>query len=286
MAYDRFDPRYDRPERSRTGSDRWPGERWGGDPRNERDRYSRDDRGFFERAGDEIASWFGDDDAERRRERDERDRWSERGRDWQPRGQDRSRYAYGARDEFGPRAFGPSSDFDRGVRDYSRRSPGEDRFAQGRGGRNSDPHYTSWRDRHLDELDRDYDEYRRENQSRFESEFGSWRAQRLEKRKLMGSVREHMEVVGSDDAHVGTVDRVEGDRIVLTKSDEDSAGRHHYISCRNVDRVEQDRVILDCSADQAKKIWESDTSTSPFVREERGEDGPHILERSFEGTYR
>ncbi|WP_236024832.1 BON domain-containing protein [Arenibaculum pallidiluteum] len=29
-----------------------------------------DDRGFFERAGDEIASWFGDDDAERRRRRD------------------------------------------------------------------------------------------------------------------------------------------------------------------------------------------------------------------------
>jgi osmotically-inducible protein OsmY len=36
-------------------------------------RGSRDyneDRGFFERAGDEIRSWFGDDDADRRRERD------------------------------------------------------------------------------------------------------------------------------------------------------------------------------------------------------------------------
>jgi hypothetical protein len=30
------------------------------------------DRGFFERAGDEISSWFGDDEAERRREMDER----------------------------------------------------------------------------------------------------------------------------------------------------------------------------------------------------------------------
>ncbi len=37
---------------------------------------SRDDRGFFERAGDEIASWFGDDDAERRR-REERIEMSE-----------------------------------------------------------------------------------------------------------------------------------------------------------------------------------------------------------------
>lgn len=29
-----------------------------------------DDRGFFERAGDEVASWFGDEDAQRRREMD------------------------------------------------------------------------------------------------------------------------------------------------------------------------------------------------------------------------
>lgn len=35
--------------------------------------YGREEgRGFFERAGDEIASWFGDDDAARRRERDQR----------------------------------------------------------------------------------------------------------------------------------------------------------------------------------------------------------------------
>ena len=34
------------------------------------DRGDRDDRGFFERAGDEVASWFGDDDAERRRRED------------------------------------------------------------------------------------------------------------------------------------------------------------------------------------------------------------------------
>lgn len=35
-------------------------------------RYDQHDRGFFERAGDEIASWFGDDDAARRREADHR----------------------------------------------------------------------------------------------------------------------------------------------------------------------------------------------------------------------
>ena len=32
-------------------------------------------------------------------------------------------------------------------------------------------------------------------------------------------VKEHAEVIGADGVHVGTVDRVEGDRIKLTKRD-------------------------------------------------------------------
>src|ERR687890_2862276 len=35
-----------------------------------------------------------------------------------------------------------------------------------------------------------------------------------------GQVQEHMEVVGSDGGHVGTVDHVEGDRIKLTRKDD------------------------------------------------------------------
>lgn len=42
------------------------GERGYGDDRN------RDERGFFARASDEVASWFGDEDAQRRREADHR----------------------------------------------------------------------------------------------------------------------------------------------------------------------------------------------------------------------
>ena len=34
-----------------------------------------------------------------------------------------------------------------------------------------DPHYSEWRRRQIDELDRDYDDYRRENQSHFENDF-------------------------------------------------------------------------------------------------------------------
>ncbi len=33
----------------------------------------REERGFFDRAGDEVRSWFGDEDAERRRRQDERE---------------------------------------------------------------------------------------------------------------------------------------------------------------------------------------------------------------------
>src|SRR5258705_3834999 len=33
----------------------------------------REDRGFIERAGDEVRSWFGDEEAERRRRYDERE---------------------------------------------------------------------------------------------------------------------------------------------------------------------------------------------------------------------
>lgn len=41
-----------------------------GGPRGE-ERYGREEnRGWFERAADEVSSWFGDDDAQRRRERD------------------------------------------------------------------------------------------------------------------------------------------------------------------------------------------------------------------------
>ena len=57
--------------------------------RTRRIRRGGDDRGFFDRAGDEVRSWFGDDEAQRRREMDER-RWEQEqrmsgGRDNDPR---------------------------------------------------------------------------------------------------------------------------------------------------------------------------------------------------------
>ena len=42
----------------------------------------------------------------------------------------------------------------------------------------------------MSELDRDYDDYRRENRDRFERDFSSWREQRMHKRGMLGQVRE------------------------------------------------------------------------------------------------
>jgi hypothetical protein len=359
MAYDR----YDRDERSR-----WSDDRSRRDFRSER---GSDDRGFWDRASDEVASWFGDDDAERRRERDrmrdereggysDRDRGRERsafGRGWDSRSDrdfdrgfgrdyDRDRASFRSeqreRDQHRDRGIfnrGGSSerdynrnwedDFDRdrghGYRpmtgDYSRgdheseqffAASGVGRGERGLGGydrsqtpygrdeyrrtssagsrspdRDFDPHYSSWRDRHMSDLDRDYDDYRREHQSKFENDFASWREKRQHKRGLLGQVREHMEVVGSDGEHVGTVDKTAGDRLILTKSDPESGGTHHSLSCSDIDRIDGDKVILDCKADEARSRWRDESrSRALFEREDQGEMGPRSLDRSFSGTYR
>jgi len=109
----------------------------------------------------------------------------------------------------------------------------------------------------------------------------------MAKRQMLSQIREHMEVVGSDDTHVGIVDCIAGDRIILTKSDPESGGVHHSLSCADLSRVENDKVILDCTAEQAKQRWRDETrGRALFEREDQGEMGDRILDRSFEGTYR
>lgn len=66
-------------------------------------------------------------------------------------------------------------------------------------------------------------------------------------------IREHMEVVGSDGQHVGTVDKVEGDQIKLTKNDPQAQGQHHYLPLDVVASVEQNAVRLNLTADQARQ---------------------------------
>ena len=68
------------------------------------------------------------------------------------------------------------------------------------------------------------------------------------------SVSEHMEVIGADDVHLGTVDKVEGDRIKLTKADSGQGsheGHHHYVPLGLVAEVEGDKVRLSATGANA-----------------------------------
>jgi hypothetical protein len=68
-------------------------------------------------------------------------------------------------------------------------------------------------------------------------------------------IQEHMKVVGSDGQLVGTVDKMEGNRIKLAKSDPEAQGQHHYLPLDAVDHVEQDRVSLREPAQIVKQQW-------------------------------
>lgn len=71
---------------------------------------------------------------------------------------------------------------------------------------------------------------------------------------LTSSIREHMEVIGADGVHVGTVDKVEGHRLKLTKTDGGRAapaGSHHYVSVGLVAAVEGSRIRLSTNSDNS-----------------------------------
>jgi hypothetical protein len=68
------------------------------------------------------------------------------------------------------------------------------------------------------------------------------------------AIKAHMEVIGADGVHIGTVDRVEEDRIKLIKADSGQGshqGHHHYISTALVAEVEGDKVRLSANSDVA-----------------------------------
>jgi hypothetical protein len=67
-------------------------------------------------------------------------------------------------------------------------------------------------------------------------------------------IREGMEVIGADGVHIGTVDRIDGDRIKLTRKDSGQGsheGHHHYIPTGLVAGAEGDQVRLSANADVA-----------------------------------
>jgi hypothetical protein len=76
------------------------------------------------------------------------------------------------------------------------------------------------------------------------------------------AIKEHMEVIGADGAHVGKVDRVVGERIKLTKQDSGEGahkGHHHFISIGLVADVEGNQVRLSANGDVAVTFEEEES---------------------------
>jgi hypothetical protein len=74
-------------------------------------------------------------------------------------------------------------------------------------------------------------------------------------------VRDHMEVIGADGVHLGTVDRLDGERIKLTRADSGMgghSGHHHYIPCALIAGVEGDKIRLSANADVAYGMEEEE----------------------------
>ena len=78
-------------------------------------------------------------------------------------------------------------------------------------------------------------------------------------------IRKRMEIIGADGVHVGTVDRVDGQRIKLTLRDSGEGhhkGHHHYVPVSLVAAVEGDKVRLSANANVAV-TFEQEGDSSP-----------------------
>jgi hypothetical protein len=88
----------------------------------------------------------------------------------------------------------------------------------------------------------------------------------------VSGIAEHMEVIGADGVHVGTVDKVEGNRLKLTKADSGQGrheGHHHYVSTGLVAAVEGNKVRL------------SATGANAFMfQEEQDHGSAHLIQSS------
>lgn len=122
----------------------------------------------------------GDRDSDRERGRRENDRdWRGRSEDWRDRDRDRGmmfgRHDRDWRDEDRWSNRGSGERHGRGDGQGFSSDHGEPR----RGfSAHPDDHYRSWRDRHMSELDRDYQDYCREREQQFHHDFDAWRQQR------------------------------------------------------------------------------------------------------------
>jgi hypothetical protein len=69
------------------------------------------------------------------------------------------------------------------------------------------------------------------------------------------AIKEHMNVIGADGVHVGTVDHLDGEHIKLTRQDSVD-GKHHYLPAGLVAAVEGDTVRLSATGATAVDLFE------------------------------
>jgi hypothetical protein len=79
-------------------------------------------------------------------------------------------------------------------------------------------------------------------------------------------IREHMTIIGAEGAKLGTVDKIEGDRIKMTREDSGIGheDHHHYIPRGLVAAVEGDTVRLSAKASVAAELFEQEESGQPL----------------------
>ena len=79
-------------------------------------------------------------------------------------------------------------------------------------------------------------------------------------------VREQMQVIGADGVPLGTVDRVDGHRIKLTRADSGvtHTDHHHYVPGGLIAEVEGDIVRLSATAAVAAGLFEEEESGDPI----------------------
>jgi len=77
----------------------------------------------------------------------------------------------------------------------------------------------------------------------------------------VSAITEHMEIVGADGGHIGTVDHVDGNRIKLTKNDSGAGGKHHYLPLSLIEDVDGGKARASFKAELAPQFWETDATS-------------------------
>ncbi len=78
----------------------------------------------------------------------------------------------------------------------------------------------------------------------------------------LGNIRPGMDVVGSDNEHLGTVDHVDHNRIKLRRNDPASGGQHHWLAQDMIASVDGNTVRLAMPAGQARQSWQGEAASS------------------------